>query len=99
MQSTPRPPSTTPRRLFYGWRIVIAAFFNQAMHSSMLFLSQGLYVVEFERTFAWSRGAISGAVGLLRIETGLLGPVQGWMVDRFGPRPVMLLGTVFFGGG
>ncbi len=85
--------------MFYGWRIVIAAFFNQAMHSSMLFLSQGLYVVEFERTFAWSRGAISGAVGLLRIETGLLGPVQGWMVDRFGPRPVMLLGTVFFGGG
>ncbi len=65
----------------------------------MLFLSQGLYVVEFERTFAWSRGAISGAVGLLRIETGLLGPIQGWMVDRFGPRPVMLLGTVFFGGG
>ena len=85
--------------MFYGWRIVIAAFFNQALHSSMLFLSQGLYVVEFERTFAWSRGAISGAVGLLRIETGLLGPVQGWMVDRFGPRPVMLLGTVFFGGG
>ena len=99
MTSPPQRSARTRPRLFYGWRIVIAAFFNQAMHSSMLFLSQGLYVVQFEQTFAWSRGAISGAVGLLRIETGLLGPLQGWMVDRFGPRPVMLLGTVFFGGG
>lgn len=79
--------------------MVIAAFFSQAMHSSLLFLSQGLYVVQFEQTFAWSRGAISWAFGLLRIETGLLGPLQGWMIDRFGPRPVMLAGAVFFGGG
>ncbi len=85
--------------MFYGWRMVIAAFFSQTMHSSILFLSQGLYVVQFEQTFAWSRGAISWAFGLLRIETGLLGPIQGWMIDRFGPRPVMRLGTLFFGFG
>lgn len=85
--------------MFYGWRMVVAAFFSQIMHSSLLFLSQGLYVVQFEATFAWSRGAISWAFGLLRIETGLLGPIQGWMIDRFGPRPVMRLGTLLFGGG
>ena len=79
--------------------MVIAAFFSQSIHSSLLFLSQGLYVVEFEQTFAWSRGAISWAFGLLRIETGLLGPIQGWMIDHLGPRPVMRLGAVFFGGG
>tara|TARA_B100000029_G_scaffold508388_1_gene595145 strand:+ start:6858 stop:8081 length:1224 start_codon:yes stop_codon:yes gene_type:complete len=79
--------------------MVIAAFFSQIMHSSLLFLSQGLYVVQFEQTFTWSRGAISWAFGLLRIETGLLGPLQGWMLDRFGPRPVMRIGTLLFGGG
>lgn len=86
-------------RVYYGWRIVIAAFFSQIMHSSLLFLSQGLYVVQFETAFGWSRGAISWAFGLLRIETGLLGPIQGWMIDRFGPRPVMRLGSLLFGGG
>lgn len=79
--------------------MVIAAFFSQIIHSSFLFLSQGVYVVQFEATFAWSRGAISWAFGLLRIETGLLGPVQGWMIDRFGPRPVMRIGALAFGGG
>ena len=86
-------------RLFYGWRMVIGAFFSQSMHSSLLFLSQGLYVVEFEAAFAWSRGAIAWAFGMLRIETGFLGPVQGVMIDRFGPRPVMRIGTLLFGGG
>ena len=79
--------------------MVIAAFFSQIMHGGLLFLSQGLYVVQFEQTFAWSRGAISWAFGLLRIETGLLGPIQGWMLDRFGPRPIMRIGTLLFGGG
>ena len=85
--------------MFYGWRMVAGAFFSQSMHSALLFLSQGLYVVQFEQTFAWSRGAISWAFGLLRIETGLLGPIQGWMIDRFGPRPVMRIGTLLFGAG
>ena len=79
--------------------MVIAAFFSQIMHGGLLFLSQGLYVVQFEQTFAWSRGAISWAFGLLRIETGLLGPIQGWMLDKYGSRPIMRMGTLLFGGG
>lgn len=86
-------------RVFYGWRMVAGAFFNQIMQSSLLFLSQGFYLVQFEAAFGWSRGAVSWAFGLLRIETGLLGPVQGWMLDKFGPRPVMYLGTLLFGSG
>ncbi len=86
-------------RVFYGWRMVAAAFCNQIMQSSLLFLSQGFYLLQFEAAFGWSRGAVSGAFGLLRIETGLLGPVQGWMLDRFGPRPPMYLGTFLFGSG
>ena len=87
------------RPLFYGWWIVAAAFGNQILHSSVLFLSQGFYVVEFGAAFGWSRGSISWAFGLIRLEAGLLGPIQGWMIDRFGPRPVMRIGTVLFGGG
>ena len=86
-------------RVFYGWRMVGAAFFGQLTQSGLLFLSQGLYLVQFEAVFGWSRGAVSWAFGLLRIETGLLGPIQGWMLDRFGPRPVMYLGTLLFGTG
>ena len=97
--STPRVTSSARRPLFYGWRIVGAAFGTQILHSSVLFLSQGFYVVELEATFGWTRGAISWAFALIRLEAGLLGPLQGWMIDRFGPRPVMRIGTLVFGGG
>ncbi|MEE8517620.1 MAG: MFS transporter, partial [Dehalococcoidia bacterium] len=69
------------------------------LQSSLLFLSQGAYLIEFERAFGWSRTSISGAFSILRVESGLLGPLQGWMIDRFGPRPVMMIGVLGYGAG
>ena len=85
--------------MFYGWWIVAGAFASQILHSSLLFLSQGLYLVALENAYSWSRGSISWAFALVRIETGLLGPLQGWMVDRWGARPIMQAGVVLFGVG
>ena len=31
------------------------------------------------------------------VESGLLGPIQGWALDRFGPRRIMLIGITIFG--
>ncbi|MEX2431284.1 MAG: MFS transporter [Dehalococcoidia bacterium] len=94
---TPRVPVAVRRRVFYGWWIVAAAFCIQILHSSTLFLAQGLYLVEWERAFGWSRGSISWAFAMIRVESGILGPIQGWMIDRFGPRPVMMSGAISFG--
>jgi MFS family permease len=46
----------------------------------------------FEREFGWSRTAISGAFSLARIESGILGPIEGYFVDRVGPRRIMFIG-------
>ena len=48
--------------------------------------SYGAYAVVFNREFGWSMTLLSGAFALTRVESGLLGPLQGWMVDRYGPR-------------
>ncbi|MEX2598592.1 MAG: MFS transporter [Dehalococcoidia bacterium] len=79
--------------------MVAAAFCSQILHSSMLFFAQGLYLVEWERAFGWSRGSISIAFSMIRVESGILGPIQGWLIDRFGPRPVMLAGNLCFATG
>ena len=94
---TPRAIAAARRRLFYGWWLIAGGFGIQILHSSLLFLSQGFYLVELEMALRASRGAISWAFGLIRLESGLLGPLQGWMVDRYGPRPVMRGGTLLFG--
>ncbi|MDP6376972.1 MAG: MFS transporter [Pseudomonadales bacterium] len=61
--------------------------------------SFGAYVVLLERDFGWSKTVLSGAFALTRVESGILGPLQGWLVDRFGPRIVLSVGTVMFGVG
>jgi MFS family permease len=47
--------------------------------------------------FGWSKTALSGAYSLQQVESGLLGPAQGWIIDRFGPRPVMRFGIIALG--
>lgn len=39
---------------------------------------------------------LAGAFAMIRLESGLLGPLQGWMTDKYGPRSVLLLGIVTF---
>ena len=39
---------------------------------------------------------MSLAFALTRLESGLLGPIQGWLVDRYGPRKILTIGLVIF---
>jgi len=85
------------RRPFYGWWIVVASVGVQGLVSGLLFQTFGTYVVLLERDFGWSRTSLAAAFSLARVEDGLLGPLQGWMLDRFGPRAVMRVGFLLFG--
>ena len=59
--------------------------------------SYGAYVVLLQQEFGWSKTLVAGAFAFTRIESGILGPIQGWLVDRYGPRSVLTVGTVLFG--
>lgn len=91
--STVRPQG----RVFYGWWVVAAGAGIQVLGGALLQSATGAYLVLLQETFGWSKAGLSGAFSLARLESGILGPVQGWMVDRFGPRNVMRLGIVLFG--
>ncbi len=84
------------KRPFYGWYIVGAAIVLQVMPSGLVMNAFGTYVVLLEREFGWSRAVLSGAFAVMRIEEGLLGPIEGWLLDKFGPRAVMRVGTILF---
>jgi sugar phosphate permease len=83
--------------VFYGWRIVAAGFVNQAIAAALIQSSYGAYAVLLRDEFGWSKAALSGAFSLQQIENGILGPVQGWLIDRFGPRLSLRIGVVMFG--
>ncbi len=85
--------------VFYGWWIVLSSAGVQWFSAFLWMSSYGAYVVLLEEEFQWSKALLSGAFALTRIESGLLGPLQGWMVDRYGPIPVLRTGIVCFGVG
>ena len=87
----------SPRRLFYGWKMVWASFGLQVMSSSMLQQSLGAYVAVLREEFGWSKTELAAAASMQQLENGMLGPLQGWFVDRFGPRLSMRLGVAAFG--
>jgi MFS family permease len=85
--------------VYYGWWIVAAGFLNQGLAAALLQRSYGAYVTLLQAEFGWSKAALSGAFSMQQVENGLLGPVQGWLIDRFGPRLSMRVGVVLLGGG
>lgn len=85
--------------LFYGWYIVLAAGGIQLFASLLLAQSFSAYVVLLQEEFGWSKTVLAGAFAMTRVESGLLGPLQGWLTDRFGPRLILQIGTSIFGVG
>jgi len=79
--------------------IVAAGYVVQALNGGLLFHAFSAYVLPLQDEFGWNRTLLSSAFALVRMESGLLGPLQGWMIHRFGPRRVMTVGNVLFAGG
>ena len=76
------------------WWLVILGCLTHAVNTGFAYFGMSAFFPSFEREFGWSRTAISGAFSLARIESGILGPIEGYFVDRFGPRRIMYIGIV-----
>ena len=62
-----------------------------------MFHSYGAYVVKLREEFGWSKTLLSAAFAMARAESGIFGPLQGWLTDRFGPRVLIRTGMTIFG--
>jgi MFS family permease len=74
------------------WWLVIVGCITHAVNTGLSYFGMSAYFPSFEREFGWSRTAISGAFSLARIESGLLGPMEGYVTDRVGPQRMMFIG-------
>src|SRR5438067_12833932 len=58
-----------------------------------------LYYDFMVREFGWSRAQVTSGNALSKLVVGpLFGFIAGWIVDRFGPRRLMMVGIVMAGG-
>ncbi len=70
-----------------------------ALSGGLNFYGFSAFFVPLSQEFGWSRTALSGVISLARLEGGFLGPIEGYLADRFGPRKVMFVGIPLMGTG
>lgn len=74
------------------WWLVIAGCITHAVNTGFAYFGMSAFFPSIEREFGWSRTAISGAFSLGRMESGFLGPFEGYLTDRLGARRIMFIG-------
>ena len=95
--------STTTRRkwnpdgIFYGWWIVAGGSVLTALGAGLNFYGFSAFFLPLSVEFGWSRSALSGVFALARLEGGFLGPIEGFLIDKYGPRKMMFIGIPLMG--
>jgi MFS family permease len=84
-----QPHSLTAAPFFYGW-FIVALSFLATLVSAGIRAAPSVLIHPLEAEFGWSRTAIASAASLNLLLYGLAAPVGGWLLDRVGPRRVIL---------
>ncbi|RQO37024.1 oxalate/formate MFS antiporter [Herminiimonas sp. KBW02] len=89
---------TVTRSASYRWIQLILGIVAMAMIANLQY-GWTLFVDPIAAKHGWSRAAIQVAFTIFVLTETWLVPIEGWFVDKFGPRPVVLVGGVLCGVG
>ena len=84
-------------KVFYGWWIVVASATIQLYMAGVVTYGFTAIFVPVADDFGWSYTQVSLVSSLRGAEMGVLAPVTGLLVDRFGPRRIILAGSAITG--
>jgi MFS family permease len=74
-----------------GWIVLASTFMTQILIYGVWY-GYSVFLVSLLREFDWSRSLVSGAFSTFVMVHGLLGPLIGWLLRRFGPRHLIMAG-------
>jgi MFS family permease len=78
------------------WIVVFSIWLTLAIASGLYF-SFPVFFVALVEDFGWTRGATAAAFSISSVVQGVFSPVVGMLVDRLGPKRVMLGGALVLG--
>ena len=78
------------------WTQLILGIVCMAMIANLQY-GWTLFVNPISEKYGWSRAAIQVAFTIFVLTETWLVPIEGYLVDRFGPRPVVLVGGLLCG--
>lgn len=98
-EAPPEAPVESSGRIFYGWWIVAISIIADGLKHGSFNRGFTIYVVPIRAELGIGVAAISIADMLGRLIGGIMGPMVGYLTDRWGPRTMLFLGAVLSGVG
>ncbi|NBB51156.1 MFS transporter [Rhizobium sp. CRIBSB] len=87
---------SAPREWPTGWPLVLSATIGIAV-AGMHYPVMGTLILPLTEAYGWTRGEVSLGLTIAALLAPLVNLLAGATVDRFGPRPVVLIGALVFG--
>jgi MFS family permease len=84
-------------RIFYGWRMVGLVSAIRIVGGGLHQYGFTVFFLPISQDLGLSRAATSLAFSLSRAQGAIEAPLVGYLVDRFGPRPVIVVATLLAG--
>jgi MFS family permease len=85
--------------LFYGWRMVAASSALRVLGSGLHSFGFTVFFLPLSQDLNLNRTSTSLAFSLARAEGAIEGPVIGHLLDRYGPKPIMVTAVSLMGTG
>jgi MFS family permease len=90
-------PETKKNGIFYGWWVAITGAMNMMVSSGPTFQAASTLFRAVEDEFGWSRALVTGVASFGRFGGAMLGPLEGWLTDKFGTGKMVLIGFTIGG--
>ncbi|NQW24134.1 MAG: MFS transporter [SAR202 cluster bacterium] len=94
-----KPSRIFSNRVFYGWWVLGFISFMAAMNNAFFDKGPALFLIPVGASLGLNRATTSLIFSMGRSEGAINGPVVGYLVDRFGARKIMVIGTILAGMG
>lgn len=94
---SPKPGRPFLGRFFYGWWVLGLISFMAALNNAFFDKGPALFLIPVGASLGLNRATTSLIFSLGRSEGAVNGPFVGYLVDRFGARKIMLIGTILAG--
>lgn len=85
------------RHTFYGWWIVAGSFLILFIAVGIGLYAPPVFLVPLQEHFGWSRAAIAAGSAIAAVVSGMVSPLVGAWIDKFGSRKVMAFGALVMG--
>ena len=97
-------PGGGPRRsrfggVYYGWYLLAGASVMNAFGGTVVWQGFAVFFIPVAESLGITYWQTSLAFALARAENGVLGPITGWALDRFGYIPLIFSGALLTGFG